>query len=35
VAIIALFAIVAFVLLASAYGKDSRDGNDWRTHSRP
>jgi hypothetical protein len=35
VAIIALLAVVAFVLVASALGADSRDGNDWGRHTRP
>jgi hypothetical protein len=34
-AIIVLFAIVAFVLAAAALGTDSRDGNDWGWQPRP
>jgi hypothetical protein len=26
---------VAFVVAASALGRDSRDGNDWGRHPRP
>jgi hypothetical protein len=32
---IALFAIVGFVIAAAMLGKDSRDGNDWSQHPRP
>jgi hypothetical protein len=35
VAIIALLVVVAFALVASALGADSRDGNDWGWHARP
>jgi hypothetical protein len=34
-AIIAVFAIVSFVIAAAMLGKDSRDGNDWSQHPRP
>jgi hypothetical protein len=34
-AIIALFALVGFVLAAAMVGKDSRDGNDWSQHPCP
>jgi hypothetical protein len=34
-AIIAVLVIVGFVAAAAAFGKDSRDGNDWGHHARP
>jgi hypothetical protein len=34
-AIIALLAIVAFVIAAAISGQDSREGNDWDQHQRP
>jgi hypothetical protein len=33
-AIVVLFALAAFVLAAAAFGKDSRDSNDWACHPR-
>jgi hypothetical protein len=32
--IIALLVIVAFVIVATVVGNDSRDGNDWTWQSR-
>jgi hypothetical protein len=33
--IIALIAILAFVIAAAVLGEDSRDGNDWAQHPTP